>query len=404
MKSSTNFLRILWSEYKKQSLIFALLFLSSSLYAQLLCGADQPEQYLPRLKNKKVAVVVNQTSCLHHDTTFHLVDFLIKNKINIRCIFAPEHGFRGNYEAGAAVKNDTDTKTGIAVLSLYGKNKKPTAAQLSGIDVVLFDIQDVGVRFYTYISTLHYVMEACAEQNKPLIILDRPNPNGFYVDGPVLESRFASFVGMHPVPVVHGMTIGEYARMINGEKWLKNKLMCALHIVRVKNYTHSYRYTLPVAPSPNLRTMTAIYLYPTLCFLEGTSYSLGRGTDWPFECAGKPGLKYGNFEFTPVPLKGVADNPPYANTPCRGIRYSELIDSTFFTKPRLLLNVLLQLYTRDNDTASFFTPFFDKLAGNNTFRQQLSTGIDELTIRGSWASGLSQYMKTRKKYLIYSDK
>lgn len=396
-------MRILWSEYKKPALIFTLLLISSTICAQVLCGADQPERYLHLLKNKKIAVVVNQTSCLHHDTSVHLVDFLIKKNVNIRCIFAPEHGFRGNYEAGASVKNDTDANTGIVVLSLYGKNKKPTPSQLAGIDIVLFDIQDVGARFYTYISTLHYVMEACAEQKKTLLILDRPNPNGFYVDGPVLNNKYTSFVGMHPVPVVHGMTIGEYARMINGEKWLKNKLSCRLQIISVKNYTHSYRYTLPVAPSPNLRNMTAIYLYPTMCFLEGTSYSLGRGTQWPFECAGKPGLVHGDIEFTPIPVKGVADNPPYSNTLCRGYRYSKFIDSSFFKNPRLLLNILLQLYSRDNDTASFFTPFFEKLAGNSTFRQQLAGGIDEKTIRQSWERDLNQYRIMRRKYLIYAE-
>jgi uncharacterized protein YbbC (DUF1343 family) len=392
---------IIRSEYRKPLSIFIALLWISIANAQITTGADQPEKYLQLLKGKRVAAVVNQTSCLHKIKDIHLIDFLLKNNINVRCIFAPEHGFRGNHEAGAKIKNDTDATTGLPIYSLYGNTKKPSSKQLENIDIVLFDIQDVGARFYTYISTLHYVMEACAELNKVLLILDRPNPNGFYVDGPVLDNRYSSFVGMHPVPVVHGMTIGEYAGMINGEGWLKNKIKCSLNVVKVENYNHSMKYTLPIAPSPNLRNMTAIYLYPTLCFLEGTSYSLGRGTVWPFECAGKPNLNHGDFIFKPTPIKGVADNPPHANKECRGYRYSNRIDSAFFSKPEIMLDILTQLYNNDPDTGAFFNTFFDKLAGNALLRLQIIDRISPAEIRLSWQPGLIEYKKTRAKYLLY---
>jgi len=285
-------------EYKKLTVLLALLLVvySQNITAQVITGAEQLPKYLPMLKGKKVGMVVNQTSQING---VHLVDTLKKLKVNITSIFAPEHGFRGDHSAGAKVKSNIDVKTGLPVISLYGKQYKPTPEVMKTLDIVVFDIQDVGARFYTYISTLHYVMEACAEHKKTLIVLDRPNPNGFYVDGPVLDLKFKSFVGMHPVPVVHGLTVGEYAQMINVEQWLKDSIQCKLVVIKMKGYNHETKYKLPVKPSPNLPTLESIALYPSLCFFEGTNYSLGRGTDKPFECIGKPGITHGDYYFTP---------------------------------------------------------------------------------------------------------
>ncbi|MFI5221966.1 MAG: exo-beta-N-acetylmuramidase NamZ domain-containing protein, partial [Bacteroidia bacterium] len=295
-------------KYKYLIFFIAIILLFLKANAGIITGAQQTQAYLPLIKGKNISLVVNQTSMIGEK---HLVDSLLSLNIRIKKIFAPEHGFRGDHGAGEKIKSTIDTKTGLPIISLYGEHKKPTLADLNETDIVIFDIQDVGARFYTYISTLHYVMEACAELNKELIILDRPNPNGHYVDGPVLDMKFKSFVGMHPVPVVHGMTIGEYAKMINGEKWLLNGVQCKLKIIELKNYTHDSMYRLPVRPSPNLPTMGSIYLYPSLCFFEGTNYSVGRGTDKPFECLGKPGMTQGNYRFIPRSVAGVADHPPF---------------------------------------------------------------------------------------------
>jgi uncharacterized protein YbbC (DUF1343 family) len=363
-------------------------------------GAEQIQSYLPFIKGKSVALLVNQTSVIN---TTHLVDTLKKLKVNIKVIFAPEHGFRGNHGAGVNIKSGVDKQTGIKVISLYGNHKKPSKQDLKDIQVVIFDIQDVGARFYTYISTLHYVMEACAEYQKPLLIFDRPNPNGFYVDGPVLDLPFKSFVGMHPVPIVHGLTIGEYAKMINGEYWLRDSLQCAITIIKMQGYDHSVKYTLPIKPSPNLPTKASIDLYPSLCLFEGTNYSLGRGTDKPFECIGKPENKSGNYTFTPKSIPGVAENPPYQNQLCKGYLLSDFASTILANEPRLYIDWLLNLYQEDTMKSKFFTDFFDKLAGTDELRKQIITGVSENNIRKSWQPKLNQYRLKRSKYLLYKD-
>lgn len=392
------FIKLL-SKYKR-SLWLLCFLLNLNLANAQKTGAEQTGNYLPLLKNKKVALVVNQTSMLGN---VHLVDFLKSKKVNIQFIFAPEHGFRGDHAAGENVQSALDAKTKLPVYSLYGPNKKPKAAQLAKVDIVIFDIQDVGARFYTYISTLHYVMESCAEQQKLLIILDRPNPNGFYIDGPVLDTAFKSFVGMHPVPVVHGCTIGEYAQMINGEGWLKNRIKCRLKIVKVQDYYHQKRYVLPVKPSPNLPNMSSILLYPSLCFFEGTSYSLGRGTNTPFECVGKPECTLGNYTFTPVSIPGIADKPPYEGQLCKGFLLSDYGNNIAPFQNKINLFWLLEFYKNDINKSTFFTPFFDKLAGTGQLRLQIIQGKTEEEIRKSWQPALEQYRKMRLKYILYTD-
>jgi uncharacterized protein YbbC (DUF1343 family) len=387
-------------EYKKLSAFLIFCICGLQLIGQVITGAEQTKKYMPMLKNKRVALVVNQTSVIGKT---HLVDSLKKLKVDIRLIFSPEHGFRGNYGAGIEIKSGKDAKTGLTVISLYGKNKKPSAADMAKIDVVIFDIQDVGARFYTYISTLHYVMEACAEHKKMLIVLDRPNPNGFYVDGPLLDTAFRSFVGMHPVPIVHGMTVGEYANMINGEKWLGLEKSCLLSIITMKGYDHNTRYNLPVKPSPNLPSMNAIYLYPGLCLFEGTNYSMGRGTDKPFECIGKPGLAHGNYIFTPKPIKGVAENPPYAGKECRGYLLSDYVQNVFIHKPQLNIGWIIDMYAQDTAKSSFFNDFFTLLAGSNQLQKQIESGMNESDIRKSWQPGLQSFYKIRMKYLLYKE-
>lgn len=379
-----------------------LCFLLSNfqVFAQIP-GAAQSERYLPLLKGKKVGLVVNQTSM---NGNKHLVDFLISQKIQVSAIFAPEHGFRGDHSAGEKVKSSIDSKTKLPVYSLYGAYKKPNAEQLKGIDMMVFDIQDVGARFYTYISTLHYVMESCAELNIPLLILDRPNPNGFYVDGPVLDTAYRSFVGMHPVPIVHGCTVAEYAKMINGEGWLKNKMRCRLEIVAVKNYTHQTSYKLPVKPSPNLPNMSSIYLYPSLCLFEGTPYSVGRGTKTPFEIVGKPGCSIGSDSFTPVHMPGIADHPPFEGKKCNGFLLSDYGKNLAPFQGKINLFWLIEFYKAEKEPNTFFTPFFDKLAGTPTLRLQIIAGKTEEEIRASWQKDLQTYKKMRRKYLIYSSK
>jgi uncharacterized protein YbbC (DUF1343 family) len=399
-------IRIKHHEISLIVIIFILTFTQPSVAQHLsglneyaiATGAEQIEKYLPKLKGKRVGLVVNQTSLVGQT---HLLDTLISMQVNIVKIFAPEHGFRGNYEAGAHIQNEIDTKTGLPVVSLYGKNKKPSPLQLADVDILIFDIQDVGVRFYTYISTLHYVMEAAAEQQKQVMVLDRPNPNGFYVDGPILDTAFRSFVGMHPVPIVHGMTVGEYAQMINGEKWLAKGVYCSLTVVPVNHYTKRMKYVLPIYPSPNLQNMTAIYLYPTTCFFEGTNYSLGRGTPFPFEVAGRPGLSKATFTFTPKTIKGVADNPPHANVNCTGYRYTDRINDAFFVSPTILIDILVDAYQNDPEKEKFFTKFFDKLAGSDLLRKQLINGLDADQIKKSWEQGIKKYEHMRKPYLIY---
>jgi uncharacterized protein YbbC (DUF1343 family) len=356
-------------------------------------GADNYEVYLPILKNKKIGLVTNQTGILTNKT--HLVDFLLEKKINIQKIFAPEHGFRGTADAGEHVVDGKDTKTGIPIISLYGDNKKPKPEQLNGIDIIIFDLQDVGARFYTYISSLHYVMEACAENKIELIVLDRPNPNGSIVDGPILEKEFTSFVGMHPIPVLHGMTIGEYATMINGEKWLKNNIQCNVKVIPCLNYNRSMSYDLLVKPSPNLPNTQAINLYPSLCFFEGTNVSVGRGTEKQFQIYGSPYIPKSNFSFTPIPNFGAKD-PLHKNVLCNGE------DLTKIEKIKQLeLKWLIKAYQSTSDKSKFFNPFFTKLAGTKKLQQQIEVGTSETEIRKSWETGLKNFKAMREKYLIY---
>jgi uncharacterized protein YbbC (DUF1343 family) len=356
-------------------------------------GADNFENYIPLLKDKKVGVVSNQTGILTNRT--HLVDFLITNQINVLKIFAPEHGFRGTADAGELIIDGKDTKTGLSIISLYGDNKKPKPEQLEGIEILVFDIQDVGARFYTYISTLHYVMEACAENNIQLLVLDRPNPNGFIIDGPILEKEFASFVGMHPIPILHGMTIGEYAQMINGEKWLKNEVQCSLTINPCLNYDRNATYSLLEKPSPNLPNDQAINLYASLCFFEGTNVSSGRGTEKQFQIYGSPFLPQIEFSFTPEPNLG-AKEPMHKGKICYGEDLSSIE-----TVNQIELKWLLKAYNNTEDKTKFFIPFFTKLAGTKMLQQQIEEGLSERRIKKSWKTGLEQFKETRKKYLIY---
>ncbi|MEO1257825.1 MAG: DUF1343 domain-containing protein [Bacteroidota bacterium] len=364
-------------------------------------GAANTELYLPKIKDKNIALVVNQTSMIGNS---HLVDSLLKLNISIKKIFAPEHGFRGHADAGEKVKDGIDVQTNLPIVSLYGKKKKPLPEDLIDIDLIVFDIQDVGARFYTYISSMSYLMEACAELDIPLLILDRPNPNGHYVDGPVLKKGFESFVGLHPVPVVHGMTVGEYAQMVNGEGWLKDGIKCALEIIKCNNYDHTKFYELPIKPSPNLPNMRSIYLYPSICFFEGTQVSVGRGTDKQFQVLGAPEHPDGNFEFTPVSMPG-AKYPKHENKMCRGYDLTEIDLSKLKSLPQLNLNYLIDFYQNYKNKNRFFNEnlFFDKLAGNDELRKQLIAGKSENEIRESWQKALNTFKKTRNKYLLYKD-
>ncbi len=367
---------------------------------EIRTGAERTELYLTKLKGKSVGLVVNQTSVIGET---HLVDYLISTKINVKKIFAPEHGFRGELPAGEKIDDSKDSKTGLPVISLHGNKFKPTEADLKDIDVLVFDIQDVGVRFYTYISTLTYVMEACAENNKKLIVFDRPNPNGNYIDGPVLDTQFRSFVGIAPIPVVHGLTIGEFALMTNGEQWLQNQLKCDLEIIPCGNYQHSDYYELKIPPSPNLKTMRAILLYPSICFFEGTSVSLGRGTSTPFEIAGHPALK-GKYSYTfkPEPNKA-SGNPTHNGKDCYGISFSSKSPKELFERKRLDFQYLFEFYRPIIQKEPYFLKnnFFDRLAGTDKFRKAIIGGKTEGEIRKSWEPDLEKYKILRSKYLLY---
>lgn len=367
--------------------------------AKVVVGAERTTAYVPLLHGKRVAVVTNQTGLIG---ATHLVDSLLSLQVNVVKVFAPEHGFRGEADAGEHVKDQRDARTGLPLISLYGSNKRPTAPQLADVDVLLFDIQDVGVRFYTYISTLHYVMEAAAEHGKRVVVLDRPNPNGDVVDGPVLDLRHRSFVGMHPVPLVHGMTVGEFARMINGEEWLKDGLRCDLVVIPCLGYDHSTTYELPVRPSPNLPNRTAVRLYPSLGLFEGTIVSVGRGTDRPFQCIGYPGNPLGDHRFTPISMPG-AKHPPHMGVECTGFDLSGW--SWTQDDQRIRLQWIIDLYRSAPDREGFFLPnrFFDKLAGGPDLRERISAGEDEATIRASWEEDLRAFATIRKQYLLYSD-
>ncbi|HEX8563526.1 MAG TPA: DUF1343 domain-containing protein [Flavobacterium sp.] len=359
----------------------------------ILTGADNHQAYLPHLAGKKIGIVTNQTGVLSNGT--HVVDFLLSKKIDVKAIYAPEHGFRGTADAGESITDGKDTKTGLPIISLYGENKKPKPEQLKNIDILVFDLQDVGARFYTYISSLHYIMEACAENNIPMFVLDRPNPNGGIVDGPILEDEHKSFIGMHKIPVLHGMTIGEYAQMINGEKWLKNGKQCLLMVVPCVNYQTGMDYHLPAKPSPNLPNDQAVNLYASLCFFEGTNVSVGRGTDKQFQIYGSPFLPKSDFSFTPSPNIGSRD-PLHNGKLCYG---EDLSAAPKVTK--LELKWLINAYQNTTDKSKFFIPFFTKLAGTKKLQQQIESGLSESEIRKSWEPGLLTFMKTREKYRIY---
>ncbi|AMR33851.1 hypothetical protein A0256_21615 [Mucilaginibacter sp. PAMC 26640] len=370
--------------------------------APIIPAADQLPAYLDYLRGKNIGMLINQTSIIGRRKV-PVVDSLLKLGIKVKKIYGPEHGVRGNVANGAKVDDSTDPVTGLPVISLYGKHFKPTPADLKGINLMIFDVQDVGTRFYTYISTLHYVMEACAENNIELMLLDRPNPNGYFIDGPVLlDTAFRSFVGMHPVPVVHGMTIGEYAQMINGEGWLKNKVQCKLKIIKVANYAHSKPYVLPVNPSPNLNSNQSILLYPDLCFFEGTNISLGRGTMEPFQILGSPVLKgkY-SYSFKPLSIPGMSDNPPLKDQVCYGISLKDYNTDTLRQQKKLNLAWLMEIYKAYPDKEHFFNAYFNKLAGNDTLKKQLITGKTEAEIRESWEPALSNFKSLRSKYLLY---
>lgn len=381
-------------------ILFLLAIGGTHVFAQkssecITIGAQRTETYLPLLKNKKVALLVNHTSTIGNT---HLIDSMIALKVNITKIFAPEHGIRGNADAGEKVDHTVDAKTGIPVISLYGKNKKPSPQDLKGIDVVIFDIQDVGVRFYTYISSMHYMMEACAENDIQLIVFDRPNPNGDYIDGPILNPEYKSFVGMHPIPVVHGLTVGELARMINCEGWLEGGKKCKLTIIEMENYTHTTIVAPTNKPSPNLPNLLAIRLYPSLCWFEGTDISVARGTLFPFQAIGYPNPNMGSFTFTPRSIEGMSKNPPQKDKECFGL---DLRQEN--TSHRMTLQYLIGFYRQFPDQLKFFSNarFFDLLAGTNQLRMMIIDGKTEEEIRQTWQPELEKYKALREKYLLY---
>lgn len=367
----------------------------------LKCGAEQMDMYLPMIKGKTVALVVNQTSLVGSK---HLADTLVALGINVKVMFAPEHGIREMADAGDKIADGSDPVTGVPMVSLYGAKRKPSPEDLAGLDWVIFDIQDVGLRYYTYISTMHYVMEACAEEKVRFMVLDRPNPNGHYVDGPVLKEGFESFVGMHKVPVVHGMTIGEYANMVNGEGWLAGGKKCGLTVIPLSNYTHRTAYELPVKPSPNLPDMRSIYLYASTCFFEGTVASEGRGTPTPFQVFGHPKSGMGDYYFTPKAMAG-AQKPKLMGERCRGMNLSTMTLEELRAMKKVNLSYLIDFYKAFPDKENFFlkTNFFDKLAGSATLREQIIAGKTEAEIRAGWQEDLEAYKLTRKKYMLYAD-
>jgi uncharacterized protein YbbC (DUF1343 family) len=404
--SNPTFSLYRWLKYTKHLALKSLFFflLTACAHGQeakkqsstpIRVGAEQMHLYLNFLTEKRVGIVGNQTSMVNE---VHLVDTLLSIGVQLKRVFSPEHGFRGDADAGELVNAQKDEKTGLPIFSLYGKTKKPSTQSLADIDVMIFDIQDVGVRFYTYISTLHYVMEACAEKNITLIVLDRPNPNGHYVDGPVLDTNFRSFVGMHPIPIVHGMTIGEYANMINGEDWLPNGLQCELVVIKMENYTHNSPYSLPIPPSPNLRTDLSVSLYPSLCLLEATTVTVGRGTQHPFEIYGHPQFPETGFSFTPKPGYGSKD-PKHNGVKCNGYH---LNDSSYLKLNKLDLSFLLNANKLlDGKLFVDKEKFFNLLAGNDILFKQISDGMSEIEIRETWKPQLGKFIEMRKSYLLY---
>jgi uncharacterized protein YbbC (DUF1343 family) len=382
---------------KNTVLLFVFIFSFSSGFCQneILTGADQYDEYIPFLKNKTIGIVAHKASRVNNE--IHLVDFLVENKIKIKTIFAPEHGYDGRADNGDLLSDSKDQSTGLNIISLHGKTKKPLPEHLQGIDLMVFDLQDVGARFYTFLSTLHYVMQACAEANIPVLLLDRPNPNGHYVDGPVLDMKFKTYVGMHPVPIVHGMTLGEYASMINGENWLGKNLKCNLRIVKIKNYTHKTKYILPVRPSPNLPNNQAISLYPSLCLLEPTTISIGRGTEKQFQIYGHPNFPKSKFKFKPAPNFG-SKSPKWNDNICFGVSLEKIEISD-----QLNLAWLIDAYNKLPKNYIFFKDSFERIAGTDNLRKQIINQVSINQIRKSWEPGLENYKKLRKKYLIYPD-
>jgi uncharacterized protein YbbC (DUF1343 family) len=388
---------ILWSGYA-----FGQNPASKPIRAKIEPGAERMDEYIGLLKDKHVALVINQTSRVGKQ---NLADTLVAAGVHVKVIFGPEHGFRGDADAGTHVSNAIDQKTGIAVVSLYGKKQKPSAEDLKDIDIVVFDIQDVGCRFYTFLSTLHYVMEACAENGKALLLLDRPNPHGNAVDGPVLDMKYRSFVGISKVPVIHGLTLGEYAQLAKGEKWIDNADKLDLKIIPCLHYDHDSKYVLPIAPSPNLKNERAVFLYPSLCFFEGTNVSVGRGTDFPFQVIGSPDIKLDSaFTFTPVSKPGATD-PPQKGVQCRGYDLRKYKKELSSEVKGLNLKYLLKMYSLSANQEKFFSSpdFFDKLAGTDELRKQIIAGKTESEIKASWQPALKEYKLIRKKYLLYKD-
>jgi uncharacterized protein YbbC (DUF1343 family) len=375
----------------KQNIIIFMIISSFGANAQeLVLGAQRIDNILQHLSNKNIAIVGNQTSMINNT---HLVDTLINLKQSIKKVFSPEHGFRGKEDAGAHINDEADKKTGLPIISLHGKNKKPAKESLKDIDIIVFDIQDVGARFYTYISTLHLVLEAASEENIKVLVLDRPNPNGHYIDGPVLEKEYESFIGKHPIPIVHGMTIGEYAKMIIGEKWIDKK--CDLVIIRMLNYNRQEIYNLPIKPSPNLPNKRSINLYPSLCLFERTTVSIGRGTNFPFQHFGAPFIK-SDYSFTPQSGDG-SKYPKHENTTCFGkdLRFQKNILNS------LNIDWLIECYNQSPNKEEFFTLNFDKLAGTDKLRKQITAGLTSKDIKKSWEEGLTDFKDIREKYLIY---
>jgi len=369
--------------------------------SSIVVGADRTEEYVPYLKGKKVGLTINNTSTIGNKLS---MDSLLALGVEVVRGFGPEHGFRGKASAGAKITDEVDQETGVPLVSLFGSKYKPTPEDLKGIDVMIFDMQDVGVRFYTYLSTLHYIMEACAENDIELIILDRPNPNDAYVDGPVLEKGFESFVGMHPIPIAHGLTFGEYANMINGQGWLANGVQCKIKVIPMLNYQHGKPYTLPIPPSPNLNTQQAILLYPSTCLFEGTDISEGRGTMYPFSMVGSPKLagKYA-FSFTPKSIPGMSETPKHLNEVCYGLDLRKVDTDSLRKSGRIDLSWLRELYAAYPDKDTFFKGSFDRLAGNDKLAQQIKEGQSDAEIRQSWEPELTEFKTMRKKYLMYDE-
>lgn len=367
----------------------------------IVVGAERIDSYINIIKGKRIAIVGNQTSMVAQT---HLVDTLLSLGVDIKKVFAPEHGFRGHADAGAWIKDGRDSKTNLPVVSMYGRNKKPSSEALSDVDIIIFDIQDVGARFYTYISSMHYVMEAAAENNKKVLILDRPNPNGHYVDGPILEEKYKSFIGMHAIPIVHGMTVGEIAKMLNGEKWLGNGEQCDLEVITCENYSHNSFYKVPIKPSPNLPNMSSIYMYPSLCLLEGTDVSVGRGTDKPFQIIGKPGFKSGDYTFTPQSVEG-AKNPKYKNVECKGFDLSEFGEKHMRQQRKIYLHWVIDMYNNSDDKADFFksSGSFNLLCGTRRIREMIEAGNSAEEISATWKEDVDEFKVKRKKYLLYAD-